>query len=506
MKKLAEKYHAGQFRKGEERLPYIVHPQAVAETLMRWGEKENSSAVLTAWGHDLLEDTKVKESEIISAANAEVLENIKLLTRPEGMKKSSYMQMVAESNARDPLLVKLADRICNSRDFIKLEGPLHAYRYLHEGDVIMQALELFTDETIVQNALKEWRELDKSLSSAARRAAIRGCMLGGAVGDALGAPIEFGDLPSIIKQYGKDGVQDYVEFSDGTGAITDDTQMTLFTAEGILRANVRGIERGICAPASVVYFAYQRWLTTQGETSAANPEYINSGWLIGEKQLFSNRAPGRTCISALKKNSLRASNDSKGCGTVMRMAPVGLFWSPDDAYDKGCEFSAITHGHPTGITAGGAFAMLISCLIQGKSLERSLEQVKRHLEKYRDAAETLAAIQKAETAEDVSELGEGWVAEEALAIGIYCALHNTQDFKAGVLQAINITGDSDSTGSIAGNILGVINGEKSIPEKWLRNLREYQIVSRISDDLDTRFEENSEGHVTRNWWNKYPGN
>ena len=122
-----------------------------------------------------------------------------------------------------------------------------------------------------------------------------------------------------------------------------------------------------------------------------------------------------------------------------------------------------------------------------------------------EASETLAAIRKAETAENILLLGEGWVAEEALAIGIYCALHHQWDFKSGVLEAINISGDSDSTGCIAGHILGVLNGENSIPEKWRKNLREYRIVSQIADDLHCHFEKNSEGQVTAEWWNKYPG-
>ena len=170
----------------------------------------------------------------------------------------------------------------------------------------------------------------------------------------------------------------------------------------------------------------------------------------------------------------------------MRLAPVGLFFEPEEAYRYGCEFSAITHGHPTGITAGGAFAMLISCLRYGKSLAAALNLVEKHLTSIADAAETLAAIRKARRAKSITELGEGWVAEEALAIGIYCALRHTWDFQAGVLEAINIIGDSDSTGSIAGNILGVLNGENAIPEKWRKNLREYNIVSQIADDLHQR--------------------
>ena len=505
MRKTAEKYHAGQFRKGEEKLPYIVHPQAVAETLHKWGEPTDSPAIMIAWGHDLLEDTCISESEILAVSSPAVLQGIKLLTRPRSMDKALYLQSIVESGNRDALLVKISDRICNTNDFIKLEGKLYAYQYLHEADCLLPALENFSDDSVVKNALQEWKNLDELLRNAAQHDAIRGCMLGGAVGDALGAPIEFMSKSAILQKYGKDGVQDYVEFADGTGAITDDTQMALFTAEGILRAYVRGHEKGICSPASVVKFAYQRWLKTQGYTPTAPEDFIDSGWLIKEKQLFSSRAPGMTCLSALKENTLHAKNNSKGCGTVMRPAPVGLFFDPETAYQYGCEFSVITHGHPTGITAGGAFAMLISYLRHGKSLVNALDLVEKHLESVPDAAETLAAIRKARTADTISESGEGWVAEEALSIGIYCALRHQWDFKTGVLEAINITGDSDSTGCIAGHILGVLNGEKAIPEKWRKNLREYNIVSQIADDLHTRFEENSAGHVTENWWQKYPG-
>jgi ADP-ribosylglycohydrolase len=144
-------------------------------------------------------------------------------------------------------------------------------------------------------------------------------------------------------------------------------------------------------------------------------------------------------------------------------------------------------------------------LRHGKSLAAALDLVEKHLKNIPDAAETLVAMRRAKTAKSITVLGEGWVAEEALSIGIYCALHNEFDFRSGVLEAVNISGDSDSTGSIAGNILGVINGEKSIPEKWLENLREYRIVSQIADDMHTGFDENQDGHVTDSWWDKYPG-
>lgn len=124
MRKLAEKYHAGQFRKGKEQLPYIVHPQAVVDLLLAWGEDPGSDVILTAWGHDLLEDTSVSEQEILAVSNKNVLDNIKMLTKPENMAKHLYMQNVAGCGRRDVLIVKAADRLCNTKDFISFKGHL----------------------------------------------------------------------------------------------------------------------------------------------------------------------------------------------------------------------------------------------------------------------------------------------------------------------------------------------------------------------------------------------
>lgn len=506
MKNLAHKYHAGQPRKGGD-IPYIVHPQAVVQNLLDWGVEADSDIIKIGWGHDLLEDTNVTAGEVLAASNKNVLSAIQKLTCPETMEKNIYIRQVADCGRLDVLLVKISDRISNTRDFIDYKGKLHAYQYLHKADPVFEALQRFADNMIVQNALKAWRELDELLRSEAEHAAIRGCLIGGAVGDALGAPVEFMTREQILRKYGQNGVEDYVEFPDGTGAITDDTQMALFTAEGLLRAAVRGREKGICAPAGVMGFAYLRWLKTQGITPRCPEEHISGGWLINESKLFQSRAPGMTCINALTEYSGRnsANNDSKGCGTVMRMAPVGLFMDIEDAYEYGCQFSAITHGHPTGISAGGAFAMLLCCLRKGKSLEESLDYLEDFLADKKEALETLDALKKARQAENISELGEGWVAEETLAISVFCALKYTWDFAAGVKAAVNITGDSDSTGSMTGNILGILNGESAIPENWRRNLREYDIVSQIADDIHARCELDEDGHVTHDWWEKYPG-
>ena len=158
---------------------------------------------------------------------------------------------------------------------------------------------------------------------------IAGCLLGGAIGDALGAGIEFDSITEIRRAHGPTGVTDYVEAYGRRGAITDDTQMTLFTVEGIIRASVRARAKGICNPANVVRHAYLRWYHTQGhrwpdDEFAGGPD----GWLITVEDLHHGRAPGNTCLSAMAQGGTgepdEPINTSKGCGGVMRAAPAGF--------------------------------------------------------------------------------------------------------------------------------------------------------------------------------------
>lgn len=328
---------------------------------------------------------------------------------------------------------------------------------------------------------------------------ILGCMLGGAVGDALGAPVEFLSLPAIRARFGPEGLLDYASTGGHTaaGAITDDTQMSLFTAEGLIRAHVRGKERGICHAPSVVHHAYLRWLWTQGHRSSAVSAFEPwpDGWLVGVPELHVFRAPGATCLSALedaRRFGERAINDSKGCGTVMRVAPVGLLSSPSRAFDVGVELSRLTHGHPTGYLAGGYFAQLIALIMDGKaSLEAAAVEALDALPGDATANEVRSAVQGALTLarrgepprpELVERLGGGWVAEEAVAIGLYCALVG-RDFRESVLLAVNHSGDSDSTGALAGNLRGALEGVNAIPGQWLARLELREVIETVACDL-----------------------
>ncbi|QDH78195.1 ADP-ribosylglycohydrolase family protein [Echinicola soli] len=353
----------------------------------------------------------------------------------------------------------------------------------------------------------------------------QGCLLGGAVGDALGAPIEFLSQGHILDRFGQMGVTDYVEFGNGTGEFTDDTQMTLFTAEGLLRAKHRAMLKGIGgALHQITYHSYLRWLETQHfprQGNSINPQQLSTGWLINQKGLYTRRAPGNTCLLALASGKTgtinKPINDSKGCGTIMRMAPVGLTFSDDavKAFEEGCHLSAITHGHPSGYLSGGFFAALIAYLTQGKSLLESIQLCTGILEEWEKHTEVKQAVQTVLIChnqgisadlkpEDIAQFGEGWVAEEALAISLYCALRYPSNFDKGVIAAINHGGDSDSTGSLTGNILGLINGLGGIPEPWKQKLKYADIVLDMGKDLAIGIKGNSY-EEDEDWWERYPG-
>ena len=354
-----------------------------------------------------------------------------------------------------------------------------------------------------------------------------GCMLGGAVGDALRAPIEFMKHSEVIARFGHEGLTHYAPAYGGLGKITDDTQMALFTAEGLLRGWVRGCFKGITSYTGVVANAYLRWLKTQGEVNAHHVTQDGSGWLFAHRELHSRRAPGNTCLSALRAvNQLgeSAKNDSKGCGGVMRVAPVGLFgWhfrqqqSPQKIFRLADKIAAVTHGHPTGTLPAGVLAVMVMALTDGASLQEALACAKECLRHERAHGETLAAIELAEglaqssQAPDaaIRQLGQGWVAEEALAIAIYCSMV-ARSFRHGVVLAVNHDGDSDSTGAITGNILGTIHGLNAIPQEWLESLELRLVIAEIAEDLyaftDWNIGEYSTNkELNRRIWEKYPG-
>lgn len=354
------------------------------------------------------------------------------------------------------------------------------------------------------------------------QARFRGCLLGGAIGDALGAPIEFLSMREIRSRYGPLGVRGYV---DGRGFVTDDTQMTLFTAEGLIRASVCRRVRGVDRASEIVHRAYLRWLDTQREPLSEGSTRTDGGepggWLVAEPRLHRRRAPGGTCVSALasgRAGSPRAPlNESKGCGGVMRAASAGLMADdPEAAFELGCRIAAITHGHPSGWLPAGVLAAMVALLIGGADLPEAAETARRLLDAAPGRHETAAAMDRAlrlasagpPEPEDLEQLGGGWVGEEALAMAHWCAL-SCDNVTDALLAAVNHSGDSDSTGAICGNLVGAARGVGALPAGWNDPLDLGDIVATVADDLwrerfDPPGSEIGESR-RRDWFDRYPG-
>ncbi|UXY31012.1 ADP-ribosylglycohydrolase family protein [Streptomyces sp. HUAS TT20] len=344
------------------------------------------------------------------------------------------------------------------------------------------------------------------------RARVRGCLLGGALGDALGYPVEFSSLDRIRAAHGERGVTGLVPGAHGVvGRISDDTQMTLFTAEALVRAHARERTKGIGGAWSLLLRqAYERWLETQSKPGPDQAAPTEDGaaptGLITEAWLYSRRAPGNACLSGVAQMYApdpwltldgrpgQVNPDSKGCGAVMRSAPFGLVNLADAAFAMAARGAQITHGHPTGYYAAGALAAIVAHLVAGDSLEGSVLRALRELETHPGHEETSAALReavdlagrRAPTAEKVESLGEGWVAEQALAIGVYCALAEPRVPDA-LLLAVNHSGDSDSTGSICGNLLGAHHGDVGLPHAWVERVEGRARIAALADDLAAEF-------------------
>lgn len=339
----------------------------------------------------------------------------------------------------------------------------------------------------------------------------RGCMVGGAVGDALGYPVEFMSHSEIINKYGHKGITNYA-LHHGKALVSDDTQMTMYTANSLLFAYTRMMARGIGAPLYVyVAKSYWEWYCTQYCKKVDElKENLCSGfltcWISNIPEMYAPRAPGNTCLNAIKHGAdgtvENPINDSKGCGGVMRVAPVGLFassfrWDARKVMEAGADIAAITHGHELGYIPAAALAYIINQIVAKpeEPLKNIVVDTIRMLDcVYEDKKHLFTLTTLLNLAVDLSQrqvddyeaikaLGRGWVGEEALAIAVYCALKHSDSFEDAVIAAVNHGGDSDSTGAICGNILGAYLGFNSIPAKYIGKLELLEELLELADDL-----------------------
>lgn len=313
----------------------------------------------------------------------------------------------------------------------------------------------------------------------------RGCMLGLAIGDALGYPAEFRSRRTIVEAFGPDGLTEFVTSGDPRwtgrssvagsrhppGTVSDDTQMTIALARGLLDARTSDVE--IAMP-------------------AIGRRFVE--WSISPQN---NRAPGNTCMTGCRRLregvAWREANvpNSKGCGSAMRVAPIGLLMGND--LDRTAEVarasSILTHGHPAGVEGAAAAALLVALALRDTPPERMFAEIMdRCAGRSEDFERCLSTLPKMldeppEIALSKAGLGEGWVAEEAVASALYCFWREPSDFKRAVVMAATTDGDSDSIATITGSIAGARHGMQALDDRWRSDVEYASTLERLADEL-----------------------
>ena len=289
-------------------------------------------------------------------------------------------------------------------------------------------------------------------------------MWGLALGDALGKPVEFLHLWRIKEDFGLEGITKMPRNS----IWTDDTEMTFAVARALTKTHKLSIKE----ISKQIADEYVVWLDT------------NTG-----------HKPGNTCIRATVKYKMDDKKDwrnsgiknSKGCGSAMRVAPIGLYFTDlKKLFQVAYNSSLITHAHPTALAAAVGAAYLVRLAINKIPINEWPDLVKKFVKPIKEpgreefclAIDTaLNALNKENTEEAIKSIGKGWIGEEAVAIALYCCMKypRAEDFKNLLILSVNHDGDSDSTGCIAGGIMGAYHGYDALGKEiheWTNLIRE----------------------------------
>ncbi len=487
---------------------------------------------LCPYNHLLPSDTTYTRFPIIDCGVPKSIESVRrLLLRIEELKKmdgcmylhcwggvgrtGTIVACYLFQNVEEPDLNKTLE-VLRSRFS---EMPKSAYRETPETKVQIDFVEQFINSNKVYKEDKAKRVPDS----------IRGCLMAGAAGDALGYEVEFMSRRSILSRFGENGITKFALDRNGKALISDDTQMTLFTANGMLMGLTRGHMRGIGGrPENYVMGAYLDWYYTQ--TGRKREMLINDWhptWLRDLPEMAHLRVPGNTCLSACESlfRGEKVQNNSKGCGGIMRVAPMALLnagyaskngdgYSIEELAEAGGEIAEVTHKHPLGILPASLLTVLLYKIVpmSPKQVREEIDSIvadtvnildriykgkydadKRYLKEL-----TMKAVQLAHSnisdADAIRQLGEGWVAEETWAIALYCAIRHIDSVEDAIIASVNHDGDSDSTGSVCGNIMGAIYGYEHIKNRNIfcpagKNFEDTlelsEIILALADDLST---------------------
>jgi poly(ADP-ribose) glycohydrolase ARH3 len=275
----------------------------------------------------------------------------------------------------------------------------------------------------------------------------RGALLGTAVGDALGAPVEGRSMEMVRSVYDNEKEWEMVE-----GRYTDDTEMMIGVAESLIRN--KGFNGADMANTFIQNYNANRGYGP-GSTGALRLIREGERWDTASKKLFGGEG-------------------SYGNGAAMRIAPVGLFYYDDtDALrDAAYNSSMITHSHELGKAGAALQAFAIALAVRGQK-EGMLSELNEFAQNdvYKEKIRLIGMLlDKAPTKKEViAKLGNGMAAFNSVPTASYSFLH-AGSFEEGVVYAVSLGGDTDTIGAMTGAISGAYYGDGAIPREWVEQL------------------------------------
>lgn len=350
---------------------------------------------------------------------------------------------------------------------------------------------------------------------------LRGGVLGGMIGDALGAPVEFQVWEEIQRAVGEAGVTGYLPLHGRAGSVSDDSQMMLFVLESMIMARVRWRVNDFdqrVQPRLESQIALAQWLHTQGVAwNAVLPAELRRdeakryGKLIAVPELRTQRAPDGVSMSALGSFGLGSDaepgkglstftsplNDSQEAGGLLRSAMTAVWTDvPERAFKLGATTSLITHGNPSGYLPGGVLAVLAQYLMHDQRFDDALHVAMYQLSRWPGHEDTTAALTAA------TELGRSRyvrpdilderfhnarLAPDVLGVVVAAVIAHPSDFEAAVRAAVNHSGNSATAGAVCGLLMGLKLGPAAVPEPWLTALELRDVAEGLVHDVLAEF-------------------
>jgi len=339
----------------------------------------------------------------------------------------------------------------------------------------------------------------------AKRDAYRGCLLGLAIGDAMGYPVDTRTWPQIREDYGPYGLMGY-DLRNGYAEISSHTQLTAFSCNGLLLGQTRGQVYGKMAPfVRYVYLAQQEWAIGQRRYDQPGRNHC---WVFRVSEMRHRHCTDTRMVETLNRSRPGSLEDPVNRydtpASLAAAIAAGVFADSGKLGHKeadrlGAETVALTHGHPLAFLPGAVIAHVIGdCLrhsdvplkaIVKKSLRTLQEQFVR--EYPREVGQITALVEQAMSlAEErltqpvtAMERLKCDTGAEVLAGAVYAALLCEDDFDNAMVVAVNHSGRSAAVGCLTGAILGAKMGEGALPDFYLDGLYIAEVLRELADDL-----------------------